>query len=273
MFWLVITLEIIALASSLSYVVLKMKSDAYFALHLCVLVIAFVMVVLFTISFGLNHIRRAENLHLMRKIELFKEHYNPIIEKMAEIDKFRHDARNYLALLQNASGDIDAITELTNTLIDYSDSLAEIKYCDNKYLNIILSEKHKECMANDIKFDCAIVFSEDIGIDDKDICSCFMNLLENAIEANMTDDSDMSRWVNIRANVIGNYLIIKQTNSAWKTIKTNSRGQIVTTKVNVKDHGFGLKIIDNIAKKYNGYTEFFTDNGVFNSNVYLEIAE
>ena len=43
-----------------------------------------------------------------------------------------------------------------------------------------------------------------------------------------------------------------------------------TSKIDKKSHGYGLKSISHIAKKYNGYAKFSFSDNIFTSYVILE---
>ena len=47
------------------------------------------------------------------------------------------------------------------------------------------------------------------------------------------------------------------------------KNNILKSKKNKKGHGYGTKIIQNIAKKYNGYADFNIDNNRFICDVLL----
>ena len=63
------------------------------------------------------------------------------------------------------------------------DKLYQIVKTDNSFVNAILNQKLSEAKERGIDVKCVILTSFH-GIDNKDICNLFGNLLDNAIEAN-----------------------------------------------------------------------------------------
>ena len=46
--------------------------------------------------------------------------------------------------------------------------------------------------------------------------------------------------------------------------------KFITTKKDNQNHGFGLKSIDKIVKKYNGDIKISTNNNIFEINIILQ---
>ena len=196
------------------------------------------------------------------------EYYSATEQRIEEIYKLKHEINNYLSLL-NLGEEIKAVTQ---ALEDRTQNLIGEKFCDNKVLNIILNNMSDLCKANSIKFNCAVLISNVISIDELDLCSCFYNLLDNAINANVGNPNNGNAFVSIKASIIGNFMIIKQSNSFYNKIETNRRGEFITSKDAKDNHGFGLKIIEDICERYDGYCEFEINEGVFYSTVGLNLS-
>lgn len=208
---------------------------------------------------------------LEKENELSEYYYRCVSEKFDEINKFCHDARNYLNMFSNKKDDFDKYEQIAQKFIEKGESLSANTCCENRLLDALLSQK-KECAElNGIKFTCDVVISDDVAVDGMDLCSCFFNLLDNAIEANITEIPRQDKWISIKANTVGSFLIIKQSNSIFNTVKPKKENMFETSKADRKNHGYGLNIIAEAAQKYNGYAEFETLNNVFYSNVYFDV--
>ena len=99
----------------------------------------------------------------------------------------------------------------------------------------------------------ALVFME-LG----DICSLFGNILENAIESvsKLTNESD--RIISIKVQEKASMLIITCDNYYNGTLNF-ADGLPISSKEDNDYHGFGLKSIKRIAKKYGGTLTINTD--------------
>lgn len=210
---------------------------------------------------------------LTEENELLKKNMEPFNSRMEEIDKFRHDARNYMSLIKHEAEYARENNKLAGELLVYTDSLQYERFCENLLVNLLLNDKKVRANACDIKFESKVVMPENLPIDSKDICSLFFNLIDNAIDANETLSKMHGKWITIKSNVMGNYLIIKQSNSMFNYTETDGKGNFFTTKLNKGNHGKGLRIIEDIAEKYNGFAEFETKNNVFYSTVYLYLED
>lgn len=203
--------------------------------------------------------------------ELLKYYCQHFTVKLDDINKFCHDARNYLTLFSKRKDECDSYKKITQQFIEKGESLSANTYCENCLIDALISQKKEFALLNGIKFTCDVVISDDVSIDSMDLCSCFFNMLDNALEANITEIPNENKWISIKANTVGSFLIIKQSNSVFNTVNSKNNNVFISSKSDRKNHGFGLKIISEIAGKYNGYAEFETLNSVFYSNVYFDI--
>lgn len=210
---------------------------------------------------------------LTEENELLKKNMKSFNDRMEEIDKFRHDARNYMSLIKRESEFTSERNKLAGDILVYTDSFYYERFCENPLVNMLLNDKKIKANECDIKFENKAVVPENIPVDSKDICSLFFNLIDNAIEANETSSKVTGKWITIKSNVIGNYFIIKQSNSVFNCVETDGNGNFFTTKLNKSKHGKGLRIIEDIAEKYNGFAEFETKNNAFYSTVYLYLND
>ena len=97
-------------------------------------------------------------------------------------------------------------------------------------------------------------------IDKSDLYSLFGNAIDNAIEAvNKTDNKDL-RTINLIVRPIHSLVSIRVENYFSGEIKLDNAGLPITTKKDKDYHGYGIKSIMYIAKKYNGDVRINVDN-------------
>ena len=65
-------------------------------------------------------------------------------------------------------------------------------------------------------------------------------------------------------------MVIRFTNTTHKNIKAKS-GKLVTTKKDKNGHGFGLKILEDISKKYSGQFDIESKNKQFIAIITLKL--
>lgn len=217
---------------------------------------------------------------ITKQKEEFMEHYSAMATEyqtnlennLMEIRKIRHDFNNSLQTIKCLidNNDISNASELVSQ-IEGQYKGTTYTYCENAVLDVILKHSVEVCSKENIELtiDCSI--PKDIPISQIDICNLSNNLLHNSIEAVKNISSDqIAKYIKFFAWIDGDMVIFKTVNSKEHAIKTKQK-KILTSKVDTKNHGLGLSIIEHISKTYNGnfYTEY--DDNSFTTVVQLNI--
>ena len=93
-----------------------------------------------------------------------------------------------------------------------------------------------------------------------DLVRVFTNILDNAIEANEKLGKDTKRYIKLSSKAEGNYLYIKAENPS---VVTDNSGEFRTNKKKKKLHGYGLIILNDIAKSYDGTFSVENQDNIF----------
>lgn len=96
---------------------------------------------------------------------------------------------------------------------------------------------------------------------DSDLVVLFGNLLDNAIEACMKVESKYRR-VDVKIGTQNELLFIQIDNSIGEPPIQKGRN-LVTTKNEKMRHGYGLKSVENIVKKYDGTFSYYIEEKHF----------
>lgn len=195
---------------------------------------------------------RIEN-RLLREVNEFR--YNNYLsnqKREMRIHQLYHDIGNHLKTIQilvyHGEND-DAKRYMNNLLLEYTDIRREC-YCKNEIINAVLNEKIKTCQQKGIKTEIDINIPEDILIRDIDLMSVFVNVLDNAIEG-CQRNSGVTKNININAYVNRDYLTVKIISSKKEKDIVNTN-KVKVPKKDIYVHGYGVKILDEIVKRYNG---------------------
>lgn len=186
---------------------------------------------------------------LMKKQAKIQEEYNLVIKENYKImEKIKNSIyfeldKNNLDALQNKT-----IKDYVNQLINKKSSFYLTNYCENKIIDAILYNKSLICKKNDINIFIEVYLKDNLLIKEIDLISIFTNLLDNAIEASMFLNKE-DRKISINSRIINNYLVLKITNNYNNSI---INANFSTIKKDKENHGFGIKIIKEIVKKYDG---------------------
>lgn len=187
----------------------------------------------------------------IQKIELEEVHYQEIERKRQELSEIMKMHNKVITdtkqLLETGNAD-EAIRRLEN-LQKTVEQTKEYPFCQIPIVNVILSDKQKECEKNGIAFEADIHIPNKTKIGQMDFCRIFGNMLDNAIrESRLTEDAR----IQLKVGIAGEYLIIKCINP----IRSN------TEKKNERT-GYGLKILKDIAINNGGDVRVSSDEKQF----------
>ena len=107
-----------------------------------------------------------------------------------------------------------------------------------------------------------ISIGRSLNMEDIDLCRMLTNILENAVEG-CQKVSEEQRIIRLNLHSKGNFLFIKCENSCNEDNLRITNGKYKSSKKNSDKHGYGLKIINGIAEKYNGILNVQVRGGFF----------
>ena len=97
----------------------------------------------------------------------------------------------------------------------------------------------------------------------------FGNLLDNAIEASKDSTRKIIR-LDVRAD--DGFLSILLKNTIDKSV-LDANSELRTTKKEKAYHGFGVKNIKRIIDKYNGFIDYYEEDGYFVCDIMLPVKK
>ena len=194
------------------------------------------------------------------------------IDSDERLRRFRHDLRNHTTVINAMleQGEYDNAKQYFNSLTTDLYSPTTKYSTGNTVVDSLLNVQAQRASEQNISivFDGAI---PEQGIAPKDMCVCFGNLLDNAIDACATLPVGTERFVRIQSISQNNVLILSFVNPVASTKKIVSGELPKTTKKDVKAHGIGLRNVRDTAKKYNGSLHLSTGNEQFTAELLIEL--
>ncbi|HBG0085684.1 TPA: GHKL domain-containing protein, partial [Clostridioides difficile] len=128
-------------------------------------------------------------------------------EKMRQV---YHDMNNHMKNIKSLKNSSEDVNKYINSIEDEVKNTKNIYNTGNVLLDIILYEKSRLCMENNIDFNVGIDFSKCEFIEMIDVSSIFSNLIDNAIEAcSNIDDNNIEKYITIKSTFIKGYYIIR----------------------------------------------------------------
>ena len=186
-----------------------------------------------------------------------------------ELSKFRHDMKQRCIYVQ-ALLDTNRYDELRRYYADSMKFILTTKSLadtGNIFFDSILNYKAEIADRDQIRFNLALEIPYDCEVNGEEISICLGNLLDNAIEAAKEVEPDR-RQVDVKIKVQGHNLYIAIRNP-YARPRIQKGEEYITTKQNVRSHGWGLQIVKEIVEQYNGNIEITDVHNVFCISVLL----
>ena len=202
----------------------------------------------------------------LQQINLERVYLTDVNSALEEIRILRHDMRGELALIHgyNELNQKDKIRLHIEKKLHEMDVQLIPQIDSENIITSFLNFKIKEAESKNINVDLTSkINDEEIYIDKGDICRVINNIMNNAIEA--LQDCD-TKSMKLFIGIAGGYLIIKSENPYKGSLLTDGE-KIITIKKDKTKHGYGLKSINNIAEKYNGFMSILYEDNKFKIDV------
>lgn len=191
-----------------------------------------------------------------RLYNLNSTYLNILQHQNNELQMMFHDTKHHYMVLNNFDN-IDDVKAYIAKIYPELEAKNIIKVSNNKMLDLIISKYIVDCKNNNIKFDYEVKTANLDYIDDAELSILLNNILDNAVEA---AKNSSERYIEFSLRHIKNNMdLLSVINSCDSPPKHNNR-QLITTKFDTNNHGFGTKIIKKHAKKNNGKYEWFYDD-------------
>lgn len=182
--------------------------------------------------------------------EMYKNSVLNTNEHIKKLSRVKHDIKNNIMTISRliSDGKYDNAVELCNSISAKLSSPA-LSCCENPVLNAILNVEIEKAM--DSKIDLCYIINDTLSfVEDADIVSIIGNLCDNAIEYLSGIEED-KRSMNITISAYKGYHYITCKNTILSSV-LDTNPYMNTTKKDASLHGKGMKILRDVAEKYNG---------------------
>lgn len=199
-----------------------------------------------------------------------KEQYQLSKENITLINQKCHDLKHQIRAIRNMSKE-----EIDTYLEEMEDSIRiyeAIVKTGNEVLDTILTEKSLICKERGITVSCVADGSQMDFINTIDLYAILGNALDNAMEAVEKFKHQEKRQIDVMIYRQQNFLVMNIINP----IKGNlvyEEELPVSTKGDNRFHGFGLKSMRYIVKKYDGFLNVSEEDGCFSLKILIPIPK
>lgn len=205
-------------------------------------------------------------MNMLWKME--QEQYQISKENIALINQKCHDLKHQIRAIRNASKeDIDKYLEEMEGSIQIYEAIVKT---GNEVLDTILTEKSLYCRERGITVSCVADGGQMGFINTIDLYAILGNALDNAIEAVEKFKHEEKRQIDVLIYRQQNFLVINVINPLKGNLVYDEELP-VTTKGDARYHGFGLRSMRYLVKKYDGFLSVSTEDGCFSLKILMPI--
>lgn len=242
----------------LPFVTSYVKGNRSIIIYAFLLVMITILVFYLLYRYGILLKQHADQEVIERTMQITSAYVEGLEKEHDEVRKIRHDMKNQLQVMRYLLLD-QKYDEVEQNLSDLTEELdvSKVSISGNVYIDAVLRQKMVEY--SDIEFQLDLVVTNDFKMNGTDLVSLLTNIIDNACEElRRIQESEMT--LNIKGS--GKQLIITERNIC-------RRNHDFETTKNKKEHGYGLKIIQEIANKYDGNIEKHIIDDVYELSVFI----
>ena len=220
---------------------------------------------LFTTIVGIcvkGRLVKQENLYVHQKEQMLHAYYQELMSSQQRNRELLHDMKNHLLILREyqAQGNLQGIgTYLDELSEELKNGKTEV-WTGNQVTDIVLNQKIGIAKEKNIQMDINTETVEQWILSDRESCSLFGNLLDNAIEA--CEQLEDNRWIKVNIHCQQTILFLEISNSI-KEKPIIEQGHFLTHKKETERHGLGLESVKRIVERYDGDIAYQIDNKKF----------
>lgn len=188
-----------------------------------------------------------------------------VLDKDENMRKFRHDISAHMIVLQKYIE-----MEQNNKALEYLRRLNENviigkieRYTGIVSIDAVINDRKKYMDEKKIDFLWEGRLYKEITkrIDVYDLCTVFINIINNGIEA--CEKLNKNKTIQMTVKMNCEKIYIKECNPISNNIRFDDKGNPISTKKDKENHGIGSKNIKSVVEKYNGIMEYTICNGNF----------
>ena len=214
--------------------------------------------------------KREEDKTIIYQNKLMKQQMDEIENIYMTMRGWRHDYHNHLQSLKGylSLNKVEQMKDYLNELETDLDSIDTLYHSGNLQLDSILNAKLAIAEKGQIRIRCDASIPPRLHVSDLDLCVILGNLLDNAIESCRKIKDPDERFIRVYIGILKKQLYISITNATSETVKQRTDHYFTTKR---GDHGHGLKRVDQVVKKYDGYLNRQNEPGVFATEIVLPL--
>lgn len=232
---------------------------------------ALFLVVIVTAVITAHFVRKKEEDRLgMYQDKILKTQREEVQNIYKTMRGWRHDYHNHMQKIKAhlALNQLQEVHEYLDQLEEDLDAIDIAIKTGNVSVDAILSSKLSVAGGKKISINCKAKVPERLTVSDIDLCVILGNLIDNGVESCEKMKETEKKFIRVYIGIFKEQLYISVTNSTNEVIRRLDKEFISNKRGN---HGHGLKRIDNIVGKYDGFINRKNEPGAFATEIMLPL--
>lgn len=207
--------------------------------------------------------KAGENKHIAYESQIQRQIIEQQKVAIRSIRKKQHEYKNTIGNLNALllGQDVESARSYVKEILDENACVDQMIRKNGNFVGLLLEYKMQEAKKRQIRTEQDIVLCQEMPISEYDIAVIINNAMNNAMEA-CEKLPEVERYIRCVVNIKMRYLNFYFENPCVDGV-CKKAGRLVTSKVDKSSHGFGMENIKDIARKYDGFTNYGVENGVF----------
>lgn len=183
---------------------------------------------------------------------------------------WRHDYHNHMQKIRAhlELGEYEEVQDYIDLMETELDAV-DIKYkTGNTGVDAMLNSKLTLAEEKGLRIKCDALLPKELPFNPVDLCVLLGNLIDNAIEACEKMDPSRDRFVRIYMCVRKRQLYLSVSNATGEVVRKLDKEYITNKRGN---HGNGLRRINKVVEKHQGYINRQNEPGVFATEIMLPL--
>ncbi|MCB7319815.1 ATP-binding protein [Lacrimispora sp. 210928-DFI.3.58] len=194
------------------------------------------------------------------------EQLEQTLEQMMESrHNFRHHFVTVKGLLEH--GSLDAALNYIDSYLGNSHPVSNVQYCSNLSANALLNYYLEEAQKHLIRVTTNITLPKDLPLPEIDFCTILGNLLSNALESCLRQESEQQPFITANICLSGESMITLSISNSYTHEIREQDGHFLSSK---REHtGTGTASVRYLAERYHGVLRYKYGNGIFEASLLL----
>lgn len=220
--------------------------------------------------------REARLQALSARESMAQEQLAVVQESDQSLRRIRHETVSHYTVLQKLSqaGEWDRLEKYLEGLLADVEAVPAMAYVAHPAINAVLTIILARAQKLGIKAEHEVSAPETLPFSDTELCTVLMNLLQNALDANALAPEGAGKWLRVSIHIRGAHLYIGVENPRFGPVNYDEEsGLCRTTKEDRALHGYGLKAVQAVARKYQSELLLEFPDGLFSASTALQMPE